>query len=331
MPNRVLTLEELAAIVFEEKPYRLSVEQKKRVNASFDFLKSFSVNKVIYGINTGFGPMAQYKISETDLSRLQYNLVRSHASGTGEPLNEKETRAVMTCRLHSLALGYSGVSPAVTEQLEKFLEHELYPVIFSHGGVGASGDLVQLSHLALGLIGEGDAFHQGQRQPVSKILKKLKLSPLQLSLRDGLAIINGTSCMTGLAALNVLASEKLLRWAVAASCLINEIIAAFDDAFSEALNRSKQHPGQRNVAAMMREHLEDSRLINKRESWFFTDTEESGRQVFRKKLQEYYSIRCIPQILGPVWDAVQAARQLTQNEINSASDNPIVDMENKTN
>jgi len=325
-----LSLEKLATMLFDGQPYSLSERQKERVSASFEFLKQFSVNKVIYGINTGFGPMAQYKISDTDLSKLQYNLIYSHSNGTGNPMDDQKVRAIMICRLHSLALGFSGISPAVAEQLENYIEKEVYPVIFEQGSVGASGDLVQLAHLGLGLIGEGEVSYNNKTQATAEVLKSLNMNGLELSLRDGLAIINGTSCMTGIAAINVLMAERLLTWGVAAACLINELISSFDDFFSLELNNAKLHIGQRQVAKMMRENLMDSKLIHKREHWFFADSEESAKQVFKKKLQEYYSIRCVPQILGPVYDAIKDARAVTEEEINSASDNPIVDIESKS-
>lgn len=317
-------------MVFGNQPYALSAVQNERTAASFEFLKEFSVNKVIYGINTGFGPMAQYKISDADLSKLQYNLIRSHSNGTGNRLSDQRVRAVMLCRLQSLTLGFSGISPDVAKQLELYIAKEVYPVIFENGSVGASGDLVQLAHLGLGLIGEGNCTYKGELRPTAEVLKELNIAPMKLSLRDGLAIINGTSCMTGIAAINVIQAQRLLEWELAASCLINELIGSFDDFFSLELNNAKLHEGQREVAKMMRTNLEDSQLIHKREHWFFDGAEEGTKEVFKKKLQEYYSIRCVPQILGPIYEAINAAAEVVEKEFNSANDNPIVDVASRS-
>jgi histidine ammonia-lyase len=322
-----LTLLELKSFIDKKKAVELSDAQVQLVHASYDFLKNFASNKVIYGINTGFGPMAQYKISEEHLSQLQYNLIRSHSNGTGKPLSEIQVRTVMICRLNSLSLGKSGISPGVVEKLTEFLNAEIYPEIFEHGGVGASGDLVQLAHLALGLIGEGYAYHKGVRYKSAEILAQKGISPLELKLRDGLAIINGTSCMTGVGVLNYFHGKNLLNLSVAASAMLNEIISSYDDSFSFELNNAKAHHGQQEVAKEMRNFLQGSKLIRKREEFLFADTEESRQSVFREKVQEYYSIRCVPQILGPVWDTLEDARKILEQEINSANDNPIVDLE----
>ena len=324
-----LTIDLLQEIVSGGREYKLSTEQRDRVREAFEFLNEFNKDKVIYGINTGFGPMAQYKISEEHLNELQYNLVRSHATGTGRTLSEREVRAVLTCRLHTLALGHSGVSPEAASKMEEFLDARIYPEIFEHGGVGASGDLVQLAHLALGLIGEGYAYHKGRRYATKVILKEKGIEPLKLRLRDGLALMNGTSCMSGLAVLNLASAERLTSWATACSAWLNELISSYDDSFSEELNRAKEHPGQQQVAAMMREHLMDSGMIRKREDVLFKDSEEARQSVFKEKVQEYYSLRCVPQIIGPVVDTMTGVKEVVEREINSANDNPIVDMEKR--
>lgn len=322
-----LTLNDLKSFIEKEQPVALTEEQKSLVNESYEFLKNFASNKVIYGINTGFGPMAQYKISDEHLSQLQYNLIRSHSNGTGKALTEIQTRTVMLCRMNTLSLGKSGISPGVVEKISEFLNAEIYPEIFEHGGVGASGDLVQLAHLALGLIGEGFAYHNGQRYKTAEILAEKGIQPLELKLRDGLAIINGTSCMTGVGVLNYFHSKNLLDLSIAASSILNEIISSYDDSFSSELNNAKLHKGQQEVAKEMRNFLRGSKLIRKREEFLFTDTEESRQSVFREKVQEYYSIRCVPQILGPVWDTLEESKKILEQEINSANDNPVVDLE----
>lgn len=320
-------LQDIESYIFDNKPIELNSDTLDRVHRSFEFLKNYAEDKVIYGINTGFGPMAQYKISKYDRQTLQYNLVRSHANGTGEKLSEEAVKGTMICRLQSLSLGHSGISPDTVDQLVFYINNNIFPVIYKHGGVGASGDLVQLAHLALGLIGEGECTYEGKVQPTADVLKKLGRKPLELKLRDGLSLINGTSCMTGQAAVNLIRAKRLMHTAVDMSAYINELVEAYDDSFSEGLNQVKLHQGQRTVAKMMRETVRDSKLIKDRKDFLYKETEESSKEVFDKKVQEYYSLRCVPQIIGPVWDSIKNIEETITNEINSCNDNPIVDLE----
>lgn len=299
---------------------------QRKLEESFSFLNKFASDKIIYGINTGFGPMAQFKIADSDLNQLQYNLIRSHSSGTGKALVEEDARAVMLARLGNFLQGNSGVSYPVIEKLVQFLNQGITPEIFEHGGVGASGDLVQLAHLGLNLIGEGYVYLNGQRRPAAEVLRELQIEPLKLQLRDGLGLMNGTSCMTGIGANNVLYGYRLLEWSIASSSMINEVVEAYDDSFSKGLNEVKHHAGQQFIAAQMRSFLEDSSLIRKREE-LFTDEKVKSTSEFKKKIQEYYSIRCVPQILGPVKDTLDVARTVVENELNSTNDNPIVSLE----
>ncbi len=311
-----------------EERYSLGPDERERVEHAFEFLSDYAANRVIYGINTGFGPMAQFKVDPNDHDQLQYNLVRSHANGSGKMLSPMQIKAVMILRSHSLALGYSGCSLGLLEQIEKYIEHDIMPIIYRHGGVGASGDLVQLAHLALGLIGEGDCYYKGEVIPVSEALKSAGLVPVELKLRDGLATVNGTSCMTAIAGINVVRSQNLLSTAIRISSYLNELVGSFDDPFSKELNAVKLHNGQQVVASAMRAHTKDSNLIEKRDHHDFAQKNgTNGTEVFSKKVQEYYSIRCVPQILGPVLDAITNAGIVIEKEINSASDNPIVDVE----
>ncbi|MES2629661.1 MAG: aromatic amino acid ammonia-lyase, partial [Bacteroidota bacterium] len=296
------------------------------LNRTYSFLGQFSATRIIYGINTGFGPMVQYRIDDEELNNLQYNLVRSHSTGLGDALPETYARAVLVARLANFLQGRSGISVEVTEKLRGFLNHRIVPEIPEHGGVGASGDLVQLAHLGLNLIGEGFVYHNGERKSAGDVLTACGLSPLKLKLRDGLGIINGTSCMTGIGAVNLIYSRRLLNLAVACSAIINEITDSYDDSFSEGLNNAKQHPGQRYIATEMRTFLSDSGLIRKREE-LFNDKEEFENRRFSRKIQAYYSLRCVPQILGPVYDTIESACEVIENEINSTNDNPVVDSE----
>lgn len=319
-----LKLSDFSKVIFQNAPIDLSVQMLKKVEQSFIFLQEFSSNKVIYGVNTGFGPMAQYRIQEQDCLQLQYNLIRSHCSGTGAPLNALHTKAAVLARLNTLSQGYSGVNTSVLEVMKELINHNIHPLIFSHGGVGASGDLVQLAHLALILIGEGEVFYEGKRQPTPQIFKKLGIAPLTMKIREGLALMNGTSVMTGIGIVNALQTRQLIQWSMRASCIINEIVHAYDDHLSEALNGSKHHKGQQEIAQQMRLHLQDSQLIRKREDYLYTG--ENQEVVFKEKVQEYYSIRCIPQILGPVLDTLSYTEEVLEGELNSANDNPIIDL-----
>lgn len=322
------TFDELIRSVLDNNNFSVDANRKRIVEESFQFLNDFSEDKIIYGINTGFGPMAQFKINEESLTNLQYNLVRSHASGAGNALSEIQTRAVMICRLNTLTLGKSGVSLAIINQIEAYLQNEIYPEIYEKGGVGASGDLVQLAHLALGLIGEGYAQHKGKRYKMEDLLKEKGLESVKLSLRDGLALLNGTSCMSGIALLNTYHAENILSWSVMASSMVNEIVSTFDDSFSEELNAAKQHNGQRRIAQLMREFLQGSKMIRGRAEHFYQNHEDHSEE-FDNKVQEYYSIRCVPQILGPVYDTLESVKEVVVDEINSANDNPITDLNAK--
>ncbi|KAF2339383.1 HAL/PAL/TAL family ammonia-lyase [Flavobacterium tistrianum] len=325
--NEYLSLAEFEAIIFGKNKVAISDVVLNRVNESFNFLKEFSGNKVIYGVNTGFGPMAQYRIKESDQIQLQYNLIRSHSSGTGKPLNAECAKAAILARLNTLSLGNSGVHSSVVHLMAELINRDITPLIFEHGGVGASGDLVQLSHLALVLIGEGEVFYKGERRATAEVFEIEGLKPIQVEIREGLALINGTSVMTGIGVVNVHYAKKLLDWSLKASCAINELVQAYDDHFSEELNQTKRHKGQQEVAERMRQNLSDSTLIRKREDHLYSG--ENTEEIFKEKVQEYYSLRCVPQILGPVLETINNVSSILEDEFNSANDNPIIDVKNK--
>ncbi|AZQ59416.1 aromatic amino acid lyase [Maribacter sp. MJ134] len=320
-----LGIAEFYDVIFNQESISLHEELLNTVEESFNFLKEFSKNKVIYGVNTGFGPMAQYKIKDPETLELQYNLIRSHASGTGNPIDPKYVKAAMLARLNTLSLGNSGVHVSVVKVMSELINKDIIPLIYEHGGVGASGDLVQLAHLALVLIGEGEVFYKGARTPTSKVFKIEGISPIEVRLREGLGLINGTSVMTGIGIVNTIYTRRLLEWVICCSSAINEIVEAYDDHLSYDLNYTKKHLGQREIARSMRSHLEDSTLTRKREHHLYTDNTDVS--VFEEKVQEYYSIRCVPQILGPVLDTLNEVERILIEEVNSANDNPIVNVE----
>jgi histidine ammonia-lyase len=326
--NNFLELKDFQKIIIENEKIELEESLLNRVETSFQFLREFSKNKVIYGVNTGFGPMAQFKISDEDTHQLQYNLIRSHSSGIGNPLPEQEVKACMLARLNTLSLGNSGVHQSVIHLLTELINRDIIPLIFEHGGVGASGDLVQLAHLALVLIGEGEVFYKGERKLTKDVFETEGLEPIKVEIREGLALMNGTSVMSGIGIVNAYKANQLTDISIRLSCAINEIVQAYDDHLSEALNGTKKHYGQQKVAERMRAHLADSKLIRKREDHLYTHFEEQEK-VFKEKVQEYYSLRCVPQILGPVLDTLEYTENVLENEINSANDNPIINVEDK--
>ena len=306
------------------QPEKIALE---KVDASFRFLKNFSSNKLIYGINTGFGPMAQYKVSEENLLQLQYNLIRSHSSGAGNLMSPILVKALMIARLNSMMLAYSGVHTDVVYLLVKLINEDVYPCIYEHGGVGASGDLIQLAHLGLVLIGEGEVIYQNEVHQTKDIFEKLSIKPLSINIREGLAIINGTSAMTGIGLINIIQAHKLLEWSIMISAMVNEIVKAFDDHFSYELNIVKHHTGQNIVATKLRNILVDSKMIRNRSEHLY-NPKNLNQEVFEDKVQEYYSLRCVTQVLGPIYDTICQAESVLLNEVNSVNDNPVIDHEN---
>jgi histidine ammonia-lyase len=320
--NAELSLNDFEAVVFGKKKIEIDPKALNAVKSSFKFLKNFSKDKVIYGINTGFGPMAQYKIDDEEQHNLQYNLIRSHCSGCGDVLPHEFVRSLMLARLNTLMLAKSGVHESLVLLLKDLLNNDICPVIYHHGGVGASGDLVQLAHLALCLIGEGEVIHKGETYPAKVLFDKFNLQPVSIHLREGLAVMNGTSVMGGIGMINLIQANKLVYWSLMASCIINEIVESYDDHFSAPLNEAKLHIGQRFIAKQMNSILEDGKLIKKRSNHLYQKT---STKIFKEKVQEYYSIRCVPQILGPIYDTIKYADKIVTDEVNSVNDNPVIE------
>jgi len=231
----------------------------------------------------------------------------------------------MICSLNSYLLGHSGIHPDVVHLLSELINRNIIPFVPEHGGVGASGDLVQLAHVALVLIGEGEVFFNGQIRPTKDVYKEQGLNPISVHLREGLSLINGTYMMTGTGIVNLIHAKKLIHWSVTASAMINEIVGSFNDYFSEELNRIKMHPGQQTIARNIRNILDGSKLIRRREEYFFNNN--PCENYIQDKVQEYYSVRCVPQILGPVLETIENSQRVLLNEANSSSDNPVIDLE----
>ncbi len=324
----VLSRQEFSDLLYKREPVVLDQAALEKIELNFQFLRQFSSNKLIYGINTGFGPMAQYRIKEDDLLQLQYNLIRSHSSGSGPILPAFLVKAIMIARLNSLMQGYSGIHTEVVELLRELINKDIIPCIYEHGGVGASGDLVQLAHLALTLIGEGEVMVEGGIHSTKEIFNRFNIKPLSIHSREGLAILNGTSAMTGIGMVNIIQARKLLGWSVVLSALTNELVEAFDDHYSYELNIIKHHEGQNRIATMLREVLKDSKMIRNRSKLLYS-LGNPDQAILEDKVQEYYSLRCITQVLGPVFDTISQAEKVVVNELNSVNDNPVIDHVNK--
>jgi histidine ammonia-lyase len=319
-----ITPEDYRRILFEGETVEIDNQAEERISKSFHFLETFHQDKIIYGINTGLGPMAQYKIEEEDRLKLHYNAIRSHASGCGDPVQPLYVRAAMITLLSNFSQGCSGIHPEVVALLRDLVNLKITPLVPEHGGVGASGDLVQLAHIALVLIGEGEVFFEDKRMPTCDAFAMHQLKPVSVHLREGLSLINGTSFMTGTGMVNLLYARNLVHWTLLAATMINEIVRSFDDYFSKELNAVKKHSGQSRIAEIERKILHDSKLIRKREDHFFNGKNKE-QYVIADKVQEYYSIRCVPQILGPILDTVDFTARILTEEANSASDNPVID------
>jgi histidine ammonia-lyase len=320
-----LSASDFEKVLYGGEKIELDATALEKVERSFTFLKTYSQNKIIYGINTVIGPMAQYKISDEDQRQLQYNLIRSHSSGAGQPIGEDLSRATMLARLNSLMQAASGVHPSTVTILRDLLNEGISACIFERGGVGASGDLIQLAHLALNLIGEGEVLMNNAWHPAKDAFQTKNIKPLEVHLREGLALMNGTSAMTGVGMANIVHARYLIACSIMMSAITNELMNSFDDHFSFELNHVKHHKGQSKVAEAIRTLLADSKLIRKRpEHLYHRKIEEA---VFTDKVQEYYSLRCVPQILGPVYDTWLEVQRTLEDEVNSANDNPVIDHE----
>ncbi len=319
-----ISLKSIEDCLFNGKIIDLSELPMDKVQECYDFLKDFAAKKIIYGINTGFGPMAQWRVDDKYLTDLQYNIIRSHSTGAGEPLPDIYVKASMIARLGTFLQARSGVHPDLVRLLVEMINRGIYPFIPQHGSVGASGDLVQLAHMALCMIGEGRVHYHGEWRPSAEVLAENGLEPFRIHIREGLSISNGTSFMTGIGLVSQHYADILLDWATLASVMMNEIASSFDDLMSEELNEVRRHEGQQVIAARMRRLAKGSRCLEKREHELY-DGGHEGTRTFNHKVQAYYSLRCAPQILGPVYETYANASRVLEEEVNSACDNPIVD------
>ena len=268
-------------------------------------------NAAVYGVTTGFGKLSEVAIPRDRLAELQVNLVRSHASGVGDPLPEREVRAMMLLRANVIAKGYSGARPELVDLLLQMLNADVYPRIPEQGSVGASGDLAPLSHLALALIGEGTMVRGGREEPAEKVLKAIDAKPVVLAPKEGITLINGTQTHTAVALIALVHARALWRTAHVAGAMSLEALLGTPAAFDERIHSARGQKGQMRSAALLRDLLADSEL---RESHRHGDP----------RVQDPYSLRCMPQVHGPVLDALDWIDAAVSRELNAATDNPLV-------
>jgi histidine ammonia-lyase len=307
-----LTLEQIHDVADGSLHVTLAEDARERIAAARRIVEDItSSGRIVYGINTGFGKLSDVHIPLSELRALQLNLVRSHACGVGPALSEKETRAMLLLRANVLACGMSGARPIVVETLLAMLEHGVHPLIPEKGSVGASGDLAPLAHLSLTVIGEGECMYQGERMPSADAMRRAGIAPIELAAKEGLALLNGTQAMGAVGGLALHRAEILARSADVAGAMALEALRGTPVAFDERIHAARPHAGQIESAAHLRELLEDSEI---RQSHLNGDP----------RVQDAYSLRCMPQVHGAVRGALKHAREKVEIETGSATDNPLV-------
>ncbi|RZL41449.1 MAG: aromatic amino acid lyase, partial [Pedobacter sp.] len=306
--SNTLTIEDIHHIVVENKKLALSEEAKVNIQKCRDYLdqKMDSNETAIYGINTGFGSLYNIKISQENLSQLQENLVKSHACGTGDEVPQEIVKIMLLLKIQSLSYGNSGVQLATTERLIDFYNNEIYPVIYTQGSLGASGDLAPLAHLSLPLLGEGEVYYQGNKVPAKDILAHFGWEAMVLQSKEGLALLNGTQFMS---AYGVYVLIKSCKYSYLADLIGTISLEGFDgrkEPFNELIHFIRPHKGQIITAQRVNEFLEGSEIIAQT----------------KQHVQDPYSFRCIPQVHGASKDAIDYVKKVFKTEINSVTDNP---------
>ena len=307
-----LSLAEIEAVAIEGRKVAVSAAAQKRMAAGRALIEEIlRAGQTVYGVNTGFGKLADVRVPPDKLAQLQTNLVRSHAGGIGNPLSEPEARAMLLLRANVLAKGFSGNRPELVDLLVGLLNAGVTPVIPEKGSVGASGDLAPLAHLALVVIGEGEAFYQGERMSGAEALNRAGLKPIALAAKEGLALLNGTQAMTAVGVLAIARAARLVRLADAAGAISLEALMGTPAAFDERIHLARPHPGQIASAAHLVRLLAGSEI---RESHRTGDT----------RVQDAYCLRCMPQVHGAVRDVLDHVTRVLETESGSATDNPLV-------
>jgi histidine ammonia-lyase len=313
--EKPLSLKDVYEVAVQNQPVELSAQAVSKIQTAHQFLiEKIKTGDTYYGVNTGFGLLSNVRISPEDLEGLQYNLIRSHACGMGTPIADRYVRAMLLLRAANLAMGHSGVSLQLVEQILLLLNRGVIPIVPEQGSVGASGDLAPLSHLALPLIGEGRAKFKGEEMSGSRALELAGIKPIRLGPKEGLALINGTQFMSAMGVLSLLDAEHLCDVADLAGALSLEALRGTSTAFDPLIHAVRPHPGQVQVAQHLR--------------WFVAPEEERSEigksHEACSRVQDPYSLRCIPQVHGATRDALLFVRQVFEREINSATDNPLV-------
>lgn len=328
-----LSIDDIVAIGVGDKQVVLDPAALERCRASRIFLEEeVAAKRVIYGVNTSFGPMCNKIIDDEQIEVLQVNLIRSHAAGLGDPLKDYISIAVMAVRLNTLVKGYSGVRIELLEHMQWMINNRVAAHIPECGSVGASGDLIHLAHLALSIIGEGQLYYEGELRDAAEVYRQLGRPPMRLSFKEGIALINGTSAMTALAAFALFGAKKLLNISCVTGAFAIEIFGGIDDAFDEDLHRVKPHVGQLEIADTIRRLYYGSGNITMRSEMHDLIREQnSDGPVFETSInvQDVYSVRCTPQVLAPVAEAIAQASRVVEIEANSSNDNPIIIPEKK--
>lgn len=312
LSGRPFSLEDIAAVAYGRESVQIAAPARSRILASRKVIDEIvACDAIVYGVNTGFGKLADMRIPREEIGALQLNLVRSHACGIGPFLSEPEVRAMMLLRANVLVLGFSGIRVEVIQLLCEMLNAGMHPLVPEKGSVGASGDLAPLAHLALTLIGEGEAFFDGKRMDGRQALKRAKLKPVHLEAKEGLALLNGTQAMHAVGGLSILRAKRLTNIADVAGAVSLEGLRDTPTAFDPRLQEARPHPGQKAAAAHLLSLLQDSEI------------RESHRQN-DPRVQDAYSVRCMPQVHGAVRDVLAHCEEILEVESASATDNPLV-------
>lgn len=308
-----ITLQQVHEIVTKGLRLALSDEARDKIQACRNYLdrKMASQDKAIYGVNTGFGSLCKVKISNDDLEQLQYNLIRSHACGMGAVIPDEVCRILLLLKIQNLAFGHSGVAVETVWRLIDFYNMDMLPVIYEQGSLGASGDLCPLAHMSLPLIGEGELKVNGTIRPAAEVLAEAKLSPLRLQSKEGLALLNGTQFMASYAVYTLLKADNIIRQSTYIAGLSLEAFDCKSEPFTEQIHQIRGQHGQIAVAKAFMHLLQGSEL-------FFAE---------KKQVQDPYSFRCIPQVHGACYDAIQYCKSIVEREINGVTDNPNIFVE----
>ncbi|MGC9336898.1 MAG: histidine ammonia-lyase [Candidatus Cloacimonadia bacterium] len=306
-----LSLSDVKNVAYQDVKIELTPEARQRIIQSQTFVeKLVSSNKTVYGINTGFGKLANKRITHKDIERLQMHLILSHSTGVGPVLPIPETRAIMLLRANTLAKGYSGIRLETLQTIIDMLNKKVYPLIPEKGSVGASGDLAPLSHIALVMLGKGKAYYNNTLMDGEKALQQAGIKPVNLKAKEGLALNNGTQVMTGILTLAYLQAITLCKSADIVGAMTVEALKGTDAAFDERIHNLRPHPGQIRSAKNLRNLLAESKIM------------ASHRNC--SKVQDPYSLRCMPQVHGAVYDAIDFIESILTREINAATDNPLI-------